>query len=175
MAIAIPQSIKDKIAQEEADRKARKETELQKQEREQSELKKINEMRASKKVQLESEAKFIADWLRDLWLNEESRQLFGTRTVNVFGARFYYGEPTTDRHAWAKMSLRFEFNDVIYEEVYNTSMGSGTRRVAKYELGLLDGSEWNDAINGLHPDYILKFAEAIRSGEVWKFIERSIG
>lgn len=176
MAITIPQSIRDRVAKKEADEKARKEAELQRQEREQDELKKINELRASKRSQLEAEALFIVGWLRDFLEDPESKQLFGMHTIDIFGAKFYNCRPTTDRHVWAKMSLQFEIGYLFYKEAYNTPMGSSTNRKMQFNLNLLrDFAVENDMVNMLHPDYILQFAEAIRSGKVWEFVERSIG
>lgn len=173
----VPQKIKDRIAEiiakdEEFEEKKRKD-----QEAERNRLEKIRCMRVALEDDLSAGAHIILSWIYRFWNNPEIHEVFKIRnSICVFGGCYLDGEPTTDRHAWAVVEIT-HLKEVCYRERYNISMGGSSRH--EKILGAFTSFDarqllFRALIDNLHPEYLLQFAEAIKSGKVWDHIERSL-
>ncbi len=176
----VPQKVKDIIAKKILENEKLEEDKLKAQEAEKNRLEKIRCMRVALEDDLLAGAQIITDWLFQFWNNPEIQKGFKVRrSICVFGERYFDGAPTTDRHAWAVIEAGYA-GTIKYCERRNTSMGSGSRR--KTMLGVIVESPFSDAwqlllralIDNLHPQYLLQFAEAVKSGKVWDYVERSL-
>lgn len=171
----VPQKVKDRIAEiilenEQHEGKLRKAEEA-----ERKRLEKIRCMRVALEDDLSAAAHRIMNWVYLFWNNPEIHEVFKIRnSVCIFGSRYLDCEPTTDKHAWAVIEVTHS-KEIIYREQYHTSMGGSSR--LKKTLGDFACFDERQAlhralIDNLHPDYLLQFAEAVRTGKVWDHVLR---
>jgi hypothetical protein len=168
----IPQKIQNKVANRIAALNAKREVEERAREWERRQREEIEDLRNSIRAELDAEAGFIAGWLLELWEDVKTWQTVNEKNALViFGAPFLNGRPVTDRHAWAVIELEVECGRLFYREKQGMAMEqAGLLAVDLYPVQV-GGKQLADK---LHPDYLLRFAEAIRSGKVWDFMEQSI-
>jgi len=134
-------------------------------------------LRKTRKQELKEAAEIAEDWLFNLRFSLELGQIHKVRmSLEVFGAKFWRGEPCLgDTHAWAVIEI-YPDGKIEYCEKYNTSHGQS--RHPWLLVSCLSSSTYEELryslIHILHPEYLIQFAEAIRSGKVWECIEQSL-
>jgi hypothetical protein len=125
----------------------------------------IQALRDSRGPALLDAAKEIFDWRAAYLLTEEAKrisEIAAERPVVLFGARFWKGEPTDDRHCWAVLSVAAE-GTLCYEERYNSPMGS---HAANRTL-IADPSA---LVAAVHPDFLEKCRQHLGGADAWKYI-----
>lgn len=173
----IPQKIKDRIAKIILEDEQHEENKRKAEEAEKNRLEKIHHMRVALEDDLLAGAHVVMRWIYRFWNDPEIHEVFKIRnSICIFRGRYLNGEPTTDKHAWAVIETTHS-KEIIYREQYKTSMGGSSR--LKKTLGDFTSFDAQQLllralIDNLHPDFLLQFAEAVRSGKVWEHIERSL-
>ena len=181
-----PQKIKDRIAILRAEKEAYEEDERKTAVRQTARFALISAARVARRDELLVYAHYIADWLKRFRFDDEmSKALYLRREIIVFRAKFWQGMPLTvpDSRSWAAVKINKD-GVVFYFEYYLSSYGNGAGN--PIWLGVIPMGYTSEAFerelvslrvglfNELHPDFLAQFAEAIRSGKVWNYVEESL-
>lgn len=133
-------------------------------------LRALSDLREEQRASLDAAAAFVFEWRAAYADTEEARricELMGAETpVVIFGARFWKGEPTDDRHCWATLSIAD--GPLLYQERYNSAMGSHASQKT-----LITGPA--ALVEAVHPEYLEKCRDHLDGPDAWKFILQELG
>jgi len=121
-------------------------------------------------------AKKICRWVTEFYKTPEAGEMLRLRrAVKIFVAPFWQNKPAPDSVAtWTAVELRVVDGDEIYDDAvcvveYHKGMKSSEWRVASPTSVGVD-----DLVPCLHPDFLKQWAEEIKSGKVWQYVESSL-
>lgn len=169
MKLKVPAEVRHAIKDVDLAKFGRLKRDMNGREIEKKRLEAIDRLRQSRNDRLLSAAAFVFAW-RDAYADTgEARRicemLGESAPVPIFGARFWKGEPTDDRHCWAVLSIAD--GPLAYEERYNSVAGShaAVRTLIADPAGL---------VATVHPDYLEQCKAHLVGPDAWKFILREL-
>ncbi len=177
MKLDVPAKVRYAIKDADMRRFAETTRKIRAREKEDRRLGKIADLRNRRRIELTECAMFVFEWRNAFTSTEEYRricELIGDQTrLPIYGARFWKGEPTDDRHAWATLS--FEewtagapgFPPLHYEERYNAAQGSHLAVDAR----IIESYKLTDTV---HPDFLAGLAAHLRGPDPWKYVIQTI-
>lgn|GEM_PF-3495470 len=156
-------------AKQDSDFQARKRAE----EAEVARLRKIDDLRQSRREELVAACLAIDAWVRRF---EETAapsiwRLNGGAGIVIFSARFQRGEPMpNDAHASAKLLLgppgKKAAQRLVYDEQYATSNGTSVHPLPLLSVMYL----WQKT----HPDFVLRCAAHLSGPDAWKHVRAEL-
>lgn len=165
----VPQKIKNRIYEIILQNEAHENNIRKAEEAHRARLKKIDDLREARLGLLTDTAEFVGNWVCELEQNEELKKVGKLRSkITLFVAHFWLGEPasTTQITTCAKLSLNMKESVLVYDELHKGRVSS--QIVLPYHSG------FSCLVQLLHPEFLLQFAESIRNGKVWDYIEQSL-
>lgn len=178
----IPQKIKDRVAAIVTENKKFEEDKKKAEEVEKARLQKINDLREERHMELYTAAGFVLRWLCDFWNTDAAKEIFRLREeIMIFVANFWCGESVSGKSITTCATLNmlrpakdYKKATLEYRELYKGRV-SHSEEIG-YSFVDYNNEPWKRAelVEYLHPDFLLQLVEAIKSGEVWNFIEYSL-
>jgi hypothetical protein len=173
MILIVPDAVRYAIKDADLVQFRKKIRHIQVKEKERVRLAAIDALRNTQLDRLSAYAAIVYEWCQAYTDTDEAlriRELLGEKTPHViYGARYLFGEPTNDRHAWATLSVGWpeptpdSLPTLWYKENYNTSMGSDVRETIKIVTV-------QALVDGLHPDYLIGLKQHLEGPDCWKHI-----